>query len=62
MAGTDAFIAAAIHDEIIMECPQEEAEYYGAVLKREMEEAADSILPDVPTKVEVRIAGNWSEK
>jgi len=27
-----------------------------------MEEAADSILPDVPTKVEVRIAGNWSEK
>ena len=62
LAGTDAFIAAAIHDEIIMECPQEEAEYYGAVLKREMEEAADSILPDVPTKVEVRIAGNWSEK
>ena len=62
LAGSEAFIVAAIHDEVIVECPQECAANCGGLLKRAMEEAARAILPDVPTTVDVRAARRWSEK
>ncbi len=62
LSGSDAFPVAAIHDEVIVECPKERVGYYGAILKNAMEQAAAAILPDVPTAVEVRAARRWSEK
>lgn len=62
LSGSDAFPVAAIHDEVIVECPKEHVGYYGAILKNAMEQAAAAILPNVPTAVEVRAARRWSEK
>ena len=62
LSETSAFIVATIHDEIIVECPEKEAERYKTLLKTVMEEAADSILKDVPTGVDVTVAKRWSEK
>ncbi|MGE9959733.1 DNA polymerase [Cloacibacillus porcorum] len=62
LAGSEAFIVATIHDEVIVECPRESTANCGGLLKRAMEEAARAILPDVPTTVDVRAARRWSEK
>ena len=62
LAGSEAFIVATIHDEVIVECPRESAANCGGLLKRAMEEAARAILPDVPTTVDVRAVRRWSEK
>lgn len=60
--GMDAHIIGIVHDEILLECPTATAPSVAALLKATMEEAANSILPLVPTQVDVKISESWAEK
>ena len=60
--GTDVYIVGIVHDEILLESPAEEAQSVAALLKSTMEEAANSLLPNVPTQVDVLISESWAEK
>ena len=55
-------IVAVVHDEILIECPKSRSEQAAAILKSAMEDAVNSILPDVPTTVEPVISSSWAEK
>ena len=55
-------IVAVVHDEILIECPKSQAEQAAAILKSSMEDAVNSILPDVPTTVEPIVSASWAEK
>lgn len=55
-------IVAVVHDEILLECPETEGEETALVLKEAMENAANSILPDIPTTVETKVSKSWAEK
>lgn len=62
MNGGDTAIVGVVHDEILLECPADDAEAAAKVLKSAMEEAVNSILPNVPTEVEPIIADSWAGK
>ena len=47
-----------MHDELIVDAPRGEAERVSALLRREMEHAADMA---VPLTVEVKTGGSWYE-
>jgi DNA polymerase-1 len=47
-----------IHDELLLEAPEEEAQRISELLREEMEHA---VKLDVPLKVEVGIADNWMD-
>ena len=47
-----------VHDELIVECPEEEAERVGMILKEEMENAARL---SVPLTVDVHSGHSWAE-
>jgi DNA polymerase-1 len=55
-------IVAVVHDEILIECPESRTDEAASVLKSAMEEAVNSILPDVPTTVEPVVSASWAEK
>ena len=46
-----------VHDELVLECPPEDAEHAAAILRREME-GVGSAFP-VPLTVDVEIGHNW---
>jgi DNA polymerase-1 len=51
-----------VHDELVFEAPQDEAEATCAVVKRVMERAAEpAVALSVPLVVEARAAANWDE-
>ena len=50
-----------IHDEIIMEVPEERAEEYAAKLQEIMERIGSQLLYPVPVKVEVKIMKSLAE-
>ena len=59
----------AVHDEIVVECLQDQAEEAEAWLKKAMVDGMDQVLnapevegPYVPIEVEVSVADNWGEK
>ena len=45
-----------VHDELIVECPEEEAEKVKILLEEEMEGAVNM---DVPMKAEANVGVNW---
>jgi len=47
-----------VHDELLLECPPDEAEHAAALLKQCMEEV---IQLSVPLTVEVHAGSNWAE-
>ena len=47
-----------VHDELIVECPEAEAEQVSRILKEEMENAAHL---SVPLTAEVHIGHSWAE-
>ncbi len=59
---TDTWIVGVVHDEILLECPEAKAPQTAAMLKETMEEAANGILPLVPSAVEAKISASWAEK
>jgi len=56
--GLNARILMQIHDELLVECPADQAEQVAATLKREMESA---VQLDVPLIAETGIGDNWMD-
>ena len=52
----DAQLLLQVHDELILECPENRAEEAAALLRREMEKA---VTLSVPLKVSVEYGTNW---
>lgn len=51
-----------VHDELIFECPEKEAEKLIKTVKKTMEKAAEPVLKlSVPLVVDARAAGNWAD-
>ena len=61
-AGLSATMLLQVHDELVFEAPEAEAEATIAVAKRIMEKAAlPSVEISVPLVVEARAAANWDD-
>lgn len=58
----DTWIVATVHDEILLECPAQEADAVVAVLRGAMEDASLAILPAIPPAVDAHAATSWAEK
>lgn len=56
--GLDAKLLMQVHDELLVECPQQEAQRVAATLRREMESAVEL---DVPLVAEAGIGDNWMD-
>ena len=54
----DAKLILQIHDELLIECKEEQKEQVKQILKDSMEQAA---ILDIPLEVEVSEADNWYE-
>jgi DNA polymerase I-like protein with 3'-5' exonuclease and polymerase domains len=59
----DAFVVASIHDELLVECNEGDAEAMAGVVEASMLEAADEILnadePRVKIEVDVAVNKRW---
>jgi len=62
LADTGAQIIGTVHDEIILEVPEEMAEEAAAILKEAIIEARKAYLVRVPIEVEITIGETWAEK
>ncbi len=61
-AGLATRMLLQLHDELVFEAPQAEAEAAAAVIRRVMERAAEpAVQISVPLVVEARAAANWDE-
>ncbi len=61
-AGLSTRMLLQVHDELVFEAPEAEAERAIAVIKRTMEGAAEpAVALTAPLVVEARAAGNWDE-
>src|SRR5437870_2059455 len=56
--GLSARLLMQVHDELLVECPAEEAEKVAKTLKREMESAVEL---DVPLVADAGVGDNWME-
>jgi DNA polymerase-1 len=61
LAGTDAKIVGTVHDEILVEAPEENAESVAQILKATMELAGQVYLKTVPVIADIRIGLSWAE-
>jgi len=57
--GTDLRLLLQVHDEIVLECPKDKADYYMLEIKKIMEHA---VKLTVPLKCNVKACFNWSQK
>jgi DNA polymerase I len=57
--GTDVLIIAAIHDEIVLECPMVRADWAMERLRDAMVKAGDFLIAPIPVEVEVRKVMSW---
>jgi DNA polymerase-1 len=55
----DAFPVLAVHDEIVVECDQDQAETAGRWLRQAMLDAMTPLLDPVPVEVELTTAPTW---
>jgi DNA polymerase-1 len=61
-AGLSTRMLLQVHDELVFEAPDAEADRAIAVIKRVMEKAAEpAVALSVPLVVEARAAANWDE-
>jgi DNA polymerase-1 len=61
-AGLEARMLLQVHDELVFEAPEAEAERACAVISEVMEKAAEpAVALSVPLTVEARAALNWDE-
>ena len=58
----DVYLAANVHDEIILEGPMEKAETMKEMLEKEMVLAGAEFIDPVPVEVEGNIGTSWAEK
>ena len=57
-----AHLVATVHDELVVECREEDAEAVKEIVTKSMTEAMEDIFPEVPVEVEANICSNWGEK
>jgi DNA polymerase-1 len=57
-----AHIISTVHDEIIVETPESEAEEVLQLIKTVMVESMAALYPQVPIEVEAHVCANWGEK
>ena len=59
--GYDARIVNLVHDEIVCEVPEDQAEDVAELLKESMEYAGSLLLKEVPVEADVNISQNWEK-
>ncbi|MFZ0931470.1 MAG: DNA polymerase [Syntrophobacteraceae bacterium] len=62
LLGVGARIIGTVHDEIILEVPEQMAGEAAVILKETMIQASEAYLGKVPVEVEVTIGETWAEK
>lgn len=60
-AKLDAFLVNSIHDELVLEAAESDAEAAAKVLCQQMVAAGEAFLRDVPTVVDVHIDEHWAK-
>ena len=60
-AGLDAFIVNSVHDELVFEVAEGDAEEAARLLEREMVAAGATFLEQVPTVVDVTVSDHWAK-
>ena len=61
LRGTSGIIVNTVHDEIIVECDERDAEVVLGKLTASMESAAGEFLKKVPVKVDAHVSDDWSK-
>ncbi len=61
LKGLDAQMVNCVHDEIVLEAAESDAEAAAERLRREMINAGQEILKTVPIEVEVKVGMDWSK-
>ena len=56
LADTDARMLLQVHDELLVEAPEESVDEIGALVRSEMEDAFEL---DVPLKVDLGVGESW---
>lgn len=59
---TGARLIGTVHDEILLEAPEDTANQAAQILQQVMEQAGQHYLRKVPVKAEVAIVSSWAEK
>lgn len=59
--GLDAFLVNSVHDELVVEVAEGDAEAAAEVLRREMVAAGAAFLKKVPMEVDVHVGEHWSK-
>lgn len=59
--GTSAKLVNIVHDEVILECDEQEAEKIADILNKTMCAAGEEYVKKVPVKVDVKISDEWSK-
>jgi DNA polymerase-1 len=62
VGGVGGRIIAAVHDEVIVEIPNEAARQGAVLVKEVMEAAMSEVVPEVPIVIEVAVRGSWGAK
>lgn len=62
LVDTESKIIGTVHDEIILEVPNNDVEEIAKILRNTMERAGSYFLKKLPVKVDVSIGDSWAEK
>lgn len=57
----DSFLVSTVHDEIIVECPEDQAGEIKSLLETAMVEAMTELYPEVACEVEAHVGDSWAE-
>jgi DNA polymerase I len=61
ISSEDVKIIASVHDEILLEVPENEAEAYAGMLSEIMDGIGSKLLHPVPVRSEVKILSSWGD-
>lgn len=62
LKGTSGKLTNCVHDEIVVECNENDASIIAKIVRQEMVAAGEEYIKSVPIEVEVLVAQDWSEK
>jgi DNA polymerase-1 len=57
-----ARIVSTVHDEVVVECPEDSAAVCRGIITTAMVEAMSALFPEVPVEVEANVCTTWAEK
>lgn len=58
----DVRLVACVHDELVLEVKQEQAEEYKTILETTMINAAETVLSTVPASADASVGDSWAAK